>query len=131
MFYSFNKRIASFASSKSISLISNKTYIIINNTILQQLIKIDRIGDFCSDIGVIQPNIKLIINEYTDPNIGFLNKEKRNTHKVQLERFKYVFNNWNTFQNVIDWNGEIDLYMLENNERPITQKWLPIINDNK
>jgi hypothetical protein len=131
MFYSFNKRIASFASSKSISLISNKTYIIINNTILQQLIKIDRIGDFCSDIGVIQPNIKLIINEYTDPNIGFLNKEKRNTHKVQLEKFKYVFNKWNTFQNVIDWNGEIDLYMLENNERPITQKWLPIINDNK
>lgn len=131
MFYGFNKRIASFASSKSISLISNKTYIIINNTILQQLIKIDRIGDFCADIGIIQPNIKLIINECTDPNMEFLNKEKRNTHKVQLERFKYVFNNWNTFQHVIDWNGEIDLYMLENNERPITQKWLPIINHNK
>ena len=132
MFYGFNKQLASFAACKYISLIPNKPYFKINNTILQHLIRIDRIGEFCTDIGVIQPCIDLIRNEYTAPNIGFLHMEKRNTREVQLERFKHVFNNWNAFQHVEDWNGETDLYMLESGkERPITTKWLPILEKNE
>ena len=127
MFYGFNKKIASFASSKNISLFPNRSYVKINNQVLQHLIRISRIGEFCTDIGVIQPCIDLIRNEYTAPNLGFLHMEKRNTQEVQLERFKHVFNNWNDFQHVEDWNGDIDLYMLECNERRITQKWLPIL----
>ena len=128
MFYGFNKQIASFAASKNISLIPNKSYIRINNTILQYLIRIGRIGEFCTDIGVIQPCIDVIRNEYTAPNMGFLHMEKRNTQEIQLERFKHVFNNFNAFGHREDWNGETDLYMLEcNDERPITAKWLPIL----
>ncbi len=122
MFYGFNKQLASFAASKYISLIPNKIYFKINNTVLQRLIRIDRIGEFCTDIGVIQPCIDLIRNENTAPNIGYLHMEKRNTQEVQLERFKHVFNNW---------NGETDLYMLECDERPITTKWLSILEKNQ
>jgi len=58
--------------------------------------------------------------------------EKRNTQEVQLERFKHVFNDWNDFPRVEDWNGETDLYMLESgDERPITKKWLPILEKNE
>jgi len=132
MFYGFNKQIASFAASKNISLFSNRPYIKINNKVLQHLIRIGRIGEFCTDIGVIQPCIDLIRNEYTAPNLGFLHMEKQNTQHVQLERFKNTFNNWNVFQHIEDWNGEIDLYMLEcKDERPITTKWLPILEKNQ
>jgi hypothetical protein len=131
MFYGFNKQIASFAASKNISLFPNRQYIRINNKVLQYLIKIGRIGEFCTDIGVIQPCIDLIRNEYTAPNMGYLHMEKRNTQEVQLERFKNIFNNWNAFRHVEDWNGETDLYMLECDERPITTKWLPILEKNQ
>jgi hypothetical protein len=127
MFYGFNKQIATFAASKNISLFPNKSYIKINNKVLQHLIRIGRIGEFCTDIGVIQPCIDLIRNEYTAPNMGYLHMEKRNTHEVQLERFINMFNAFNAFQHHEDWNGEIDLYMLECDDgRPITTKWLPI-----
>jgi len=126
MFYGFNKQIALFAASKNISLFPNKPYIRINNKVIQHLIKIGRIGEFCTDIGVIQPCIDLIRNEYTAPNMG-----KRNTQEVQLAKFKNMFNNFNAFQHVEDWNGETDLYMLEcKDERPITEKWLPILEKN-
>jgi len=132
MFYGFNKKLLAFASSKNISLIPNRSYVKINNTVLSHLIKIGRIGEFCTDIGVIQPCIDLIRNEYTAPNMGYLHMEKRNTQQVQLERFKHVFNNWNDFQHVEDWNGETDLYMLESGkERPITTKWLSILEKNQ
>ena len=131
MFYGLNKKIVSFAASKYISLIPGKHYFKINNYILSNIIKKDRIGEFCTDIGVNQPCIDLIRNEYTAPNIGFLHMEKRNIQEVQLEKFKHVFNNWNAFQHVEDWNGEIDLYMLESNERPITTKWLSILEKNQ
>ena len=131
MFYGFNKQLASFASSKNISLIPNKPYFKINNTVLQHLIRIGRIGEFCTDIGVIQPCIDLIRNEYTAPNMGFLHMEKGNTQEVQLERFKHVFNDFNAFRNIEYWNGETDLYMLEYDERPITTKWLPILEKNQ
>jgi len=132
MFYGFNKQLASFASSKNISLFPNRSYVKINNKILQHLIRIGRIGEFCTDIGVIQPCIDLIRNEYTAPNMGYLHMEKRNTQEVQLERFKHVFNDWNDFPRVEDWNGETDLYMLESgDERPITKKWLPILEKNE
>ena len=127
MFYGFNKQLAFFASSKNISLLPNRSYVKINNKVLQHLIRISRIGEFCTDIGVIQPCIDLIRNEYTAPNMGFLHMEKRNTQEVQLEKFKNIFNNWNAFRHVEDWNGETDLYMLESNERTITTKWLPIL----
>jgi hypothetical protein len=131
MFYGFNKKIASFAASKNISLFQNKSYIKINNKVLHHLIRIDRIGEFCTDIGVIQPCIDIIRNEYTAPNMGYLHMEKRNTPEVQLETFKNMFNNFNAFRNVEDWNGETDLYMLESgDERPITTKWLPILENN-
>ena len=131
MFYAFNKQIASFAASKNISLFPNKPYIRINNKVIQHLIKIGRIGEFCTDIGVIQPCIDLIRNEYTAPNMGYLHMEKRNTQEVQLEKFKNMFNNFNAFQHVEDWNGETDLYMLEcKDERPITEKWIPILEKN-
>jgi len=132
MFYGFNKQLTSFASSKNISLFSNKSYIKINNNVLRYLIRICRIGEFCTDIGVTQPCIDLIRNKYTAPNMSFLHMEKQNTQEVQLERFKHVFNNWNAFNHVEDWYGETDLYMLESgNERPITTKWLPILEKNK
>jgi hypothetical protein len=132
MFYGFNKQLASFAASKNISLIPKKSYFKINNTVLQHLIRIGRIGEFCTDIGVIQPCIDLIRNEYTAPNMGFLHMEKRNTQEVQLERFKHVFNDFNAFRNIEYWNGETDLYMLETgDERPITTKWLPILEKNE
>ena len=132
MFYGFNKQLASFAASKYISLFPNKSYIRINNTVLQYLIRIGRIGEFCTDIGVIQPCIDLIRNEYTAPNMGYLHMEKLNTQEVQLERFKHVFNNWNAFVHVEDWYGETDLYMLEpGDERPITTKWLQILEKNQ
>jgi len=132
MFYGFNKRLASFASSKNISLFSNRSYVKINNKVLQYLIRIGRIGEFCTDIGVIIPCINLIMNEYTAPNMGYLHMEKRNTQEVQLERFKSIFNDWNDFPRVEDWNGKTDLYMLEpGDERPITTKWLPILEMNE
>jgi len=132
MFYGFNKQLASFASYKNISLFPNRSYVKINNTVLQHLIRIGRIGEFCTDIGVIQPCIDLIRNEYTAPNMGFLHMEKQNTQEVQLERFKHVFNNFNAFRHHEDWNGEIDLYMLESGDkRPITTKWLQILEKNQ
>jgi hypothetical protein len=125
MFYSFNKQIVSFAASKYISLIPNKLYFKINNSILNNIIKKGRICEFSTDIGVSQPHIDLIRNKYAVPNIGFLHKEK------QLETFKHLFNDFNAFQHHEDWNGEIDLYMLESgDERPITEKWLPILEKN-
>jgi hypothetical protein len=129
MFFGLNKKIVCFASSTAVSLIPDKLYFKINNSVLQHLIRIGRIGEFCTDIGVIQPCIDLIRNKYTAPNMGYLHMQVSNTSEVQLEKFKHVFNNFNDFKHVEDWNGDVDLYMLENDERPITKKWLPILSN--
>ena len=128
-FFGFNKKIACFATSTNVSLIPGKSYFKINNTVLRHLINIGRIGEFCTDIGLIEPCIQLILNKVTAPNMSYLHMQVSNTSEVQLKQFKFMLTNMNDFANKTEWNGDEDLYMLEIGNRPITQKWLSIIKE--